>query len=112
MEILFNRGKSTVSYPIKLVYLETPVGLIYPAQAMFVAPKRSFKRAHDRNKLKRRMREAYRLNKLSYYETLKRESKKMLLAFIYIGKKIENYDSIENSILKLCSTNLDLKKIE
>lgn len=112
MEVLFNKGKSTVSYPIKLVYIETPVGLQYPAQAMFVAPKRSFKKAHDRNKLKRRMREAYRLNKFFYYNALNNESKKMLLAFIYIGKKIEDYESIKNSILKLCATNLSLKKTE
>lgn len=100
MEILFSSGKSTTVYPVKLVYLETPVDLAYPAQAMFVAPKRSFKRAHDRNKLKRQMREVYRLNKLLFYEGLVKKDKKMILALIYIGKKQEPYTSIERAILK------------
>jgi ribonuclease P protein component len=101
MELLFSKGKSSTVYPIKAVYLETPVELIFPAQAMFVAPKRNFKRAHDRNKIKRRMREVYRLNKLPFYGSLELKSKKMHLAFIYIGKKQEEYLSIEKSILKL-----------
>jgi len=101
MEVLFGKGKSFIAYPVKLVYTETPVDLIFPAQAMFVAPKRSFKRAHDRNKLKRRMREVYRLNKNTFYEDLKLKEKKFLLAFIYVGKKQEDYLVIERSILKL-----------
>ena len=101
MELLFNKGSSKLAYPIKLQFLETPVDLEYPVQGMFVAPKRSFKKAHDRNKLKRRMREVYRLNKSAFYETLISKNKKYILAFIYIGKKIEEYDIIEKSILKL-----------
>jgi ribonuclease P protein component len=103
MEVLFGKGRSSTAYPVKLVYNETATALIFPAQAMFVAPKRSFKRAHDRNKLKRRMREAYRLNKQPFYERLKTHEKKLLLAFIYIGKKQEDYLLIEKAILKLIS---------
>jgi len=101
MEILFEKGKSINAYPIKVVYIETPVSLIFPAQAMFVAPKRNFKRAHDRNKLKRRMREVYRLGKNSFYENIMILEKKYLIAFIYTGKKQEEYPVIEKSILKL-----------
>ena len=103
MEVLFSKGKSTTAYPVKLVYIETPTQLIFPAQAMFVAPKRSFKRAHDRNTLKRRMREAYRLNKALFYEQLSAGQKKLLVAFIYTGKKEEEYALIEKAILKLIS---------
>ena len=101
MDVLFSEGKSHTAYPIKLVYVETPVQLIYPAQAMFVAPKRSFKHAHDRNTLKRRMREIYRLNKAGFYEVLNATNKKMVLAFIYTGKKIEDYGVMESAMLKL-----------
>ena len=110
MDVLFSAGKSHTAYPIKLVYVETPVQLIYPAQAMFVAPKRSFKRAHDRNKLKRRMREVYRLNKAPFYDELNLNSKKLLVAFIYIGKKQEEYPAIEKSILKLMAISLKPKE--
>ncbi len=101
MEVLFSKGSGITAYPIKVMFCETPVDLVFPAQAMFVAPKRNFKRAHDRNKLKRRMREAYRLNKNTFYYNLKLNDKKNLLAFIYIGKKEESYDLIQKSILKL-----------
>lgn len=101
MEVLFKSGLSLAAYPIKLVYLETPVDLFYPAQSMFVVPKRLFKKAHDRNTLKRRMREVYRLNKSQFYGNLVEKNKKMILAFIYISKKEEDYQTLEKALLKL-----------
>jgi len=101
MEVLFDKGASHNAYPVKLVYMHSADDLPYAAQAMFVAPKRSFKHAHDRNTLKRRMREVYRLNKAQLYSSLETDNKKMLLAFIYTGKKIEDYKVIEASMLKL-----------
>ena len=101
MEVLFKNGLSSATYPIKLVYLETPVDLFYPAQSMFVVPKRLFKKAHDRNTIKRRMREIYRLNKAVFYEGLMEKNKKMILAFIYIGKKEEDYQTLQKALLKL-----------
>lgn len=101
MKLLFEKGKSLVVFPIKLTFCFTPVNLKFPAQAMFVSPKRSFKKAHDRNKLKRRMREVYRLNKKTFYNDLAPYQTKMILAFLYIGKKSEDYASIEISMQKL-----------
>ena len=81
--------------------METVTELLSPAQAMFVVPKRNFKRSPDRNKLKRRMREAYRLNKALFYNELEQGGKKMMLAFIYTAKKQEEYAVIEASLKKL-----------
>ncbi len=81
--------------------MEAPPEQAVPAQAMFVAPKRNFKKAHDRNLLKRRMREAYRLNKNSFYQQLELAGKKVLLAFIYTAKKQEDFLVIENAVKKL-----------
>lgn len=100
MELLFSKGKGTLVYPVKTVCLQTPVSLKFPAQAMFVVPKRQFKRANVRNTLKRRMREAYRLNKEALYNELNTAGKKMIIAFIYVGKKEEEYKAIETAILK------------
>lgn len=101
MELLFNKGGSRVAYPVKLVFVETPVDLIYPAQVMFVVPKRTFKSSPDRNVLKRRMREVYRLNKQNLYSILEAKKIKVLMAFIYTGKKKEDYSAIEAAVHKL-----------
>lgn len=100
MELLFDKGKSITHYPVKCVFSETRAEMKFAAQAMFVAPKRSFKKSPSRNTLKRRMREAYRLNKHFFYEALNAQNKKMVLAFIYIGKKEEPYSVIKNAVVK------------
>ena len=101
MDVLFAKGKHTQATPIKLVYLVTSTPLEFQAQAMFVVPKRGFKKAHDRNKLKRRMKEVYRLNKNLFYSALDSQKKHVVLAFIFTGKKIETYDVIKTSMHKL-----------
>ncbi len=106
IDLLFLKGSSATAFPLKLMYMESDMAYVDPCQAMFVVPKRNFKRAHDRNKLKRRMREAYRLNKAPFYEMVKSKNKKMILCFLFIGKKAEEYTVIETAIFQ------HLKKIE
>ena len=98
IDSLFAKGTSITTFPVKVIFSETSVEFVNPCQVMFVVPKRLFKRAHDRNKTKRRLREAYRLNKTHFYELLNNNNKKVIFSFIYIGKKIASYDEIEKSI--------------
>ncbi|MCU0359341.1 MAG: ribonuclease P protein component [Bacteroidia bacterium] len=89
-------GRAINRYPVKLIHLSTDIKLKFPAQALFVVPKKNFKHAHDRNQLKRRMREIYRLNKNEMY--LKLGDNKHLLAFVYFSKKKESYALIEKNM--------------
>ncbi|HPE75431.1 MAG TPA: ribonuclease P protein component [Draconibacterium sp.] len=95
---LFNEGKSVFVYPVKIVYLETSLPGKNRAQAAFSVGKRNFKRAVKRNLIKRRMREAYRLNKQKFYDEL--DEKQLGIFFIYTGKTISDYKQIEAAIIK------------
>lgn len=83
-------------YPVKVVFLETVSNDDYPAKAGFSVSKKNFQKAVKRNLLKRRMREAYRINKSGFYENLK--EKKLDLMFIYVARDILPFVTIEKSI--------------
>ena len=62
-EAVFRDGWQIKAYPLLLYALKTPLPEAVPAQAGFAVPKRAFRKAADRNRIKRLMREAYRLEK-------------------------------------------------
>lgn len=96
---VFERGR-TVTVPLfRLFWIEAPPEQDYPAQIVISVPKRNFKRAVDRNTLKRRIREAYRKNKTGWYAQLRPKAYSLLL--IYTGKKSVEYKEIEEKIMLL-----------
>lgn len=96
IELLFTEGKSLTKYPIKVFYL--PIENKEKTQAGFAVPKRNFKNAVDRNRIKRQLREAYRLQK----HLLKNEADlNFTLFFLYIGKEKLSYSTIETSFTAL-----------
>ena len=66
---------------------------------MFVVPKRNFRKAHDRNKLRRRVKEAYRLYKNTFYKAM--NGKPIQLAIIYTSRKPEEYSVISNAVINI-----------
>jgi len=102
IEGLFHSGSSFLCYPFKASWQFTNQPQQFPVQILLAVSKKRFKRAVDRNTIKRRMREAYRLNKQQHlYNNLLGADKKIVLSLGYIGKEIAPSDFIEKKMLKL-----------
>ena len=99
IEELFLSGESFLAYPLKVVFLKTELPQHSRVQAAFTVSKRNFKRAVKRNILKRRMREAYRLNKPDLYRELATKDLDLAIMFVYIGKDLVEYAPIEKAML-------------
>jgi ribonuclease P protein component len=90
---LVEKGKSFNNAPFKIVWIELQEASAV-TQVVITVPKRNFKKAVDRNKLKRRIREAYRKNKQeSLYSKL--GEKKLCMMIVYIAKEKLDYNTIE-----------------
>lgn len=96
IESLFLEGKTYSKYPIKVFF--HPKENLETNLAAFAVPKRSFKLAVDRNRVKRQLREVYRLNKHILEEI---NGKKFVMLFLYLGKVKPQYADLEKAMPKL-----------
>jgi ribonuclease P protein component len=93
IKALFEEGKIVTKYPVKLLWL--PLGQ-QDTRAGFAVAKRNFKSAVTRNKIKRLMRESYRLQK---QEIQRQDKKTFTLLFLYIGKDVASFKTIDKAVL-------------
>ncbi|WP_258455098.1 ribonuclease P protein component [Aequorivita sp. CIP111184] len=96
IENLFLEGKTLSKFPIKIFFL--PKENIESNLVAFAVPKRNFKSAVDRNRVKRQLREAYRLNKQILDEI---HGKKFVMLFLFLGKVKPQYAELEKAMVKL-----------
>jgi len=100
IEELFKKGSSYFLHPFKIVYVIDNKENTIPPKILVSVPKRTFKRAVDRNILKRRIKEAYRKNKSGIFSTPGCVMPSHL-AIIYIGKEKLDFDTIEKKLILL-----------
>lgn len=107
---LFAKGRSFTAFPYRVVYLikqEGEVENLPSAQKqarcamMAVAPKKRFKHAVDRNRVKRLTREAYRLQKLPLCALLEEKGLRLEVSFLYIDNKFLTFEETKSTIGKV-----------
>lgn len=98
IESLYAHGKSIKTPAVICLYHPAIDDSEFPVQALFTAPKRRFARAHDRNRIKRLMKEVYRKEKQSLYDHLNNKGEKLALAFIFTGNRLPDFDYVEQKI--------------
>lgn len=99
IEFLFLKGKTFHEPPIFVRWNYAPVEQDFPVKVMFSVSKKKFKRAVDRNRIKRLLREAYRKNKWLVYDELSKNGKLIHLSFVFTGKNEISYAETEAKII-------------
>lgn len=99
IDALFLSGEAFFVFPYKVKYKIELQQDISELKFAISVPKRNFKRAVDRNRLKRMSREAYRINKVSLKNNLALQNSSLQLMFIFTHKEIVSYSEIEKAVI-------------
>lgn len=110
IDLLFDKGDSFFTHPFKIVYKETERTEESSVRLLISVPKKNIRSSVERNRVKRLIREAYRLNKQSLIQVLQDNQKCLQIAFVYTGKQLPDFQSVEKSLLKILDKLIQIYK--
>lgn len=96
-------GCSMLAYPLHAVWADSPAGYAQQERVEFLisVPKRKLRHAVDRVKMRRRIREAYRLN---HGDIAGSEGTRLQVAFIYVADHLEHYGRVERAMKRILAS--------
>ena len=98
---MFESGTSIKVTSMVLVYLVQKLPTTFPAQVLISVPKKIYRKAHDRNRVKRLMREGYRKNKGIHYAVLEEQNLQAAVLIIFTGRTLPDAPYVHGKIKEL-----------
>ena len=103
VNLLFSDGKSEFAYPLRVVYRIVPDATASGARFLITVPKKKVRTAVGRVLMRRRIREAYRLNRRFLLPALAEKGIAIEMAFLYLDKELQPYTKIEERMRTVLS---------
>lgn len=101
-ELFTGNGRSMTAFPLRVVFMRRTIVDDQPRAAMLVSvPKRYFKHAVDRNRVKRQVREAFRRNKSIITQNLTDDHEAVAMAFVWLTNEKFPSSEVENRMVRL-----------